>query len=197
MRTLAKGFTLLELLVAISIFSLIAAAGYSGLSSLSRALQAQQLGSQALADTQWLVARLDQDIAQTINRPARVGATQLPALVGDSRSLRMVTLNPKQLFYQSLSDERPVSWQWQSQQLRRQLWQLPDQAEAQAPLLDEVLLEQISQFEFRYLDDNNQWLLQWNSQLRNGQLPLAIQYQLQTNDFEVISRIIELPGRRL
>ncbi len=87
MRTNSNGFTLLELLVAISIFSLIAAAGYSGLSSLVRALQIQQESSTALADTQWLVARLDQDIAQGINRPTRVGNTRLPALVGDSNSL--------------------------------------------------------------------------------------------------------------
>ncbi len=196
MKAKSSGFTLLELLVAISIFSLIAAAGYSGLSSLTRALQSQQESSRTLADTQWLVARLDQDIAQSINRSTRVGDAQLPALIGDSSSLRLVTLNAEPPVYQALSDEISVGWQWQNQQLRRQLWQLPDRAAGVAPLVDEILMEQILQFEFRYLDDSNQWQLQWNSQLQNSQLPRAIQYQLQTSDYELISRIIELPGQR-
>lgn len=196
MKANSNGFTLLELLVAISIFSLIAAAGYSGLSSLARALQSQQESSRTLADTQWLVARLDQDIAQSINRPTRVGGIRLPALVGDSNSLRLVTLSAESPVYQALSDEIPVGWQWQNQQLRRQLWQLPDRAAGTAPLVDEILMEQILQFEFRYLDDSNQWQLQWNSQLQNSRLPRAIQYQLQTSDYELISRIIELPGQR-
>ena len=196
MKINSKGFTLLELLVAISIFSLIAVAGYSGLSSLARALQSQQEGSRALAEIQWLVARLDQDIAQIIYRPTRLGNARLPALVGDSASLRIVSLNAEAAIYQALSDETPIIWQWRSEQLQRQLWQLPDRAAAAPPLVDEVLMEQVLQFEFRYLNDNNQWQLQWNSQLQNGQLPRAIQYQLKTLDFELISRIIELPGQR-
>ncbi len=105
-------------------------------------------------------------------------------------------MNAEPPIYQALSDEIPVSWQWQNQHLRRQLWQLPDRAAATAPLIDEVLMEQVLQFEFRYLDHSNQWRLQWNSKLQNGQLPRAIQYQLQTSDYEIISRIIELPGQR-
>ncbi len=192
----SKGFTLLELLVALSIFSLIAAAGYSGLSSLSKALQLQQDNSRELAQIQWLVARLDQDISQAINRSSRAGNNFVPALLGDNRSLKLVSLSSEVAIYQAISAERPVSWQWQNQQIQRQLWQLPDQVSGTPPLVNEILLDNVLEFEFRYLDDNSQWQLQWNSQARNKLLPRAIEYQLQTENFGQIRRIIELPGPR-
>ena len=191
-----SGFTLLELLVAISIFSLIAAAGYSGLTSLSRSLQVQRTSSAQLAEIQWAIARLDRDLTQAINRPQRTENGLLPAFIGDNRQLNLVTLIDNQLLQQPLSDERPLRWQWQQPVLERQIWQLPDRLASNAPLATTQLLEGVEVFEFRYLDSSGRWLSHWNSAQQGGILPRAVQVRLQINGFGEIRRLLELPGKR-
>lgn len=192
-----RGFTLLELLVALSIFSLIATAGYSGLISLSQALQVQRDSSSQLADIQWAIARLDRDLIQAINRPQRTENNILPAFSGDSRQLSLVTLAGNQLVQQQLSEERPVHWQWQQPALVRQLWQLPDRLSSNLPLSRSILLENIEALEFRYQDVNGNWRAQWNSEQQGGRLPRAVQVRLQITGFGEIRRVLELPGRRI
>ncbi|MBE9561308.1 MAG: prepilin-type N-terminal cleavage/methylation domain-containing protein, partial [Proteobacteria bacterium] len=65
------GFTLLELLVALAIFAVIAAMAYSGLNTILTArLQIEQQAEQ-LASLQRIFIKLGHDIEQYIQRPIR------------------------------------------------------------------------------------------------------------------------------
>lgn len=193
----SSGFTLLELLVALSIFSLIVTAGYSGLNSLSRALQVQRESSSQLADIQWAIARLDRDLIQAVNRPQRTENGVLPAFNGDSRQLRLVSLAGSQLLQQALSEERPIHWQWQQPGVSRQMWQLPDRLSSSIPLSSTRLLDNVDVMEFRYQDKHGNWRSEWNSEQQGGLLPRAVQLRMQLNGFGEIRRVLELPGRRI
>jgi len=191
-----RGFSLLELLVALTIFSLISTAGYSGLNSLSKAMQLQRAQSEQLADIQLGLARLERDIYTAITRSQRTENLNLPAFSGDNRQLNLVTLSGDQTLPQSLSDERPIQWQWQQPVLHRQLWQLPDRLSSNPPLTRIDILENLDQFGFRYLDSNGNWQGQWNSDAQGGFLPLAIMVTARVESFGNIRRVLELPGRR-
>ncbi|VAX06772.1 hypothetical protein MNBD_GAMMA26-1243 [hydrothermal vent metagenome] len=191
-----RGFTLLELLVALSIFSLIVTAGYTGLNSLNRALQLQREVSVQLADIQWAVSRMERDLIQVVNRSLRTENTLLPAFSGDSRQLRLVTLSGNSLLQQPLSEERPVHWQWQQPLLSRRVWPLPDRLSSNPPMAYSRLLDNVEQIDFRYRDDKGSWRSEWNSIQQGSRLPDAVQFRLQITGFGEVRRVIELPGRR-
>lgn len=80
-RTTEKGMTLLEVLIALSIFALIGVGSYRVLAGV---IQSQKVGEQhsmQLAQIQKALGVIDRDLQQVVNRPIRIGATQqLPAL---------------------------------------------------------------------------------------------------------------------
>ena len=87
------GFTLLEIMVAIAIFAVLAAAAYAGMNSIVRAQIAVRESSTALDAVSRALARFEKDLAQAYSRSAR-GAygTIESALVGDSNSLSVTTM---------------------------------------------------------------------------------------------------------
>ena len=87
------GFTLLEIMVAIAIFAVLAAAAYGGLNSIVRAQVAVRESSDALHGLARALARFEKDLAQAYSRTSR-GAygTVDSALVGDSNSLTVTTM---------------------------------------------------------------------------------------------------------
>jgi len=66
-----RGFTLLELLIALAIFSLIAVLAYSGLVSVLRVDAQVAQVTQQLTRLQLTFQRLQQDITQLVHRPIR------------------------------------------------------------------------------------------------------------------------------
>ena len=89
----AAGFTLLEIMVAIAIFAVLAAAAYGGMNSIVRAQIAVRESSDALDAISRALARFEKDLKQAYSRSAR-GAygTIDAAMVGDGNSLSVTTM---------------------------------------------------------------------------------------------------------
>jgi len=191
-----RGFTLLELLVALSIFSLIVSAGYTGLNSLNRAVQVQREASTQLEDIQMAISHMERDLIQVINRSQRTENTALAAFSGDSQQLRLVTLSGNPFLQQPLSEERPVHWQWQQPVLSRRAWAQPDRLSSNPPLAYSRLLDNVELTDFRYRDDKGNWRSDWNSIQQGNRLPDAVQLRFTITGFGEIRRVVELPGRR-
>lgn len=80
-----RGFTLVEVLVALLIFGMIAAAGVAILTFSVRAQGATDKRFDAIAATNRTAALLSSDLGQAIDRPARdEGGVPRPAFVGES-----------------------------------------------------------------------------------------------------------------
>ena len=71
MITPARGFTLLELLVALAVFAIMSIAAYSGLSNVLFTRAAVETENRRLAMTQLAFHRLGQDLEQVIPRSVR------------------------------------------------------------------------------------------------------------------------------
>ena len=67
----ARGFTLLELLVALAVFAIMSIAAYSGLSNVLFTRAAVETENRRLAMTQLAFHRLGQDLEQVIPRSVR------------------------------------------------------------------------------------------------------------------------------
>jgi len=140
-RPAERGFTLIELMVALMIFGLIAGAGVAILAFSVRA----QGATAARLDDAAALARagslLSADLGQALNRPTRdEGGTLLPAFSGDGVSMRFVRGGWSNLDSAPRPSVQKVGWLADGGALRRLAYPMLDGAAARpsAPVLSGV-----------------------------------------------------------
>jgi len=205
----ARGFTLLELLVALFIAALMFAMGYGaiqqGLNS-HETLKAQQAH---LLELQTAVRLLEQDFAQLAPRPVRqaVGSEPAqPALQGGLPGTQPIVALTRDGWANPAGLQRPglqrVAYFLENGTLRREYWNVLDPTLASTTARRE-LLKHVKTFSIRYLDVNRQWQEQWppatstvmvgsSLELMLRERPLAVEIMLDTEDWGKIVRIIEI-----
>ncbi len=156
-----RGFTLLEMVVALAIFSIMAVIAYRGLTGILDAREALEQDSARLSRLTFAVALIERDVRQALPRPVRdeLGDPE-PALVGTVRLLALTRLgrsNPAQLAQASL--ER-VEYGWADGTLRRIAWPVLDRAPNTEPQIQE-LISDLDGVQLRFLRGPDQWLDQW------------------------------------
>lgn len=192
-----RGFSLLEVIIAVAVFGLIAAAGYAGLDQLSKAAAAQREAATRLEQLHLTVALLEQDLVQLIARPvATTNGRLLDPFQGDHQQFTMTRAgwaNPLQLPRSSL---KRLEWRYDGQYLTRYLWTVLDRPEADIPVLDSRL-EQVDDFQLRYLDSQGVWQEQWppphqiNTEV-NLILPRAVEFSFYRNRNYRVRRVVEI-----
>jgi general secretion pathway protein J len=130
----ANGFTLVEVMVALMIFGMIASAGVALLAFSVRA----QAATTARLDDVGALARqsslLDADLAQAVDRPARDDrGTRLPAFVGNGASVTFVRAGWGNIDGQPRSSLQKVSYRLAGDTLERIAWPMVDGAAALPP----------------------------------------------------------------
>ncbi len=188
----ASGFTLVELLVAVLVFGLLAASAYSGLNVLSLAVGAQRDRSLALAELQRAVATLDSDLRQLVSRRGRDREGRLlPVLRGDSEILlarRAGRVNPAEL---PRSQLQQFEWRLDQNVLVRHSWPEVDSA-PDSPPSGRTVFGQVTAVEFRFRDSAGAWHRQWPASSPPQVLPSAVEYVLDTPVFGSVRRVVAL-----
>ena len=187
----ARGFTLLEVLVAVAIFALLGMAAYSGLDAVLKArarLDEENRHWRALA-LFWV--RLERDLAAHVDRPARVrGGPPQAAFLGEANvtneyaaQLELTRLGaadagaapPERVAYR-LRDGK-VEW------LR---WPALDSVPRAEPDVA-VLLDRVASLEFSYRDKTGVWNLRWPVNAETG-APTAVKALLKMETGEELTR---------
>lgn len=197
------GFTLVEMLVSIAIFSLIAAMAYGGYNTLVRQSEQANERMARVRAVQRAVTRLTQDFAELEPRPVRepIGDAVEPALRADRRTQYLAFLtragwsNPAGLARPTL---QRVAYRLEDGKLYRDHWSALDTTLANEPITAELLAE-VRALEFRFLDPGGQWQEQWPPlgtapELGRRLRPLAVEIILELDDWGRISRLVEVPG---
>ncbi|GAB3096070.1 type II secretion system minor pseudopilin GspJ [Aestuariicella hydrocarbonica] len=194
-----NGFTLLEVLIALSIFAILGLASYQLLGTEVRTQLALQ--NQSLEQNHWQLGmmRLTRDLQQAVNRGIREDyGLREPALLGNEDSIiftRHGWVNPLQ---RSRSDLQRVAYRIQQDTdgqpyLQRSFWFYLDRAPATEPV-NQQLLPGIEQLKLRYLQVGSQeWLTVWPplNQATSG-LPEAIEVTVHSSDWGDIQRLVTL-----
>jgi general secretion pathway protein J len=203
--SLQRGFTLLEILVAVAIFGIVAYMSYSGLDAVIRQHEIVSESATRLRNLQYAMRRLVQDFSQIQPRAIReeTGEGLNFALIADTRTTEPMELtragwhNP--LAHPRSSLQRVAYWVEEDILIRAQ-WPVLDRMLGEEPIELE-LLEGIDEFQLLFLDANNEWIEQWpppdqQNSGPDGQsaLPQAIEIILQLDDWGEIRRIVELAG---
>ncbi len=173
-RRFAHGFTLLELMIALSIFSIMGLAAYrllSGETHLQSELEAHSLELQ-----QWQrgMRRLTDDLRQIAPRPIRLEyGDEEAALYGTSDSLHLTRYGWSNPLHKTRSQLQRIEYRLASEEentefgngssgqlLQRQVWAVLDRAPDSEPL-QQRLLPQVSDLSWRYMDNDKQWHSRW------------------------------------
>jgi len=203
----ARGFTLLELLVALVVFAIMAVAAYSGLSNVLFTRAAVETENRRLAMTQLAFYRLAQDLEQVVQRGVRdeYGEAQ-PALRGnvqDSEALLFTRTGWDNPLGQPRATLQRVAYRLREGRLWRLYWTVLDRGGLTEPH-EIMLLDRVRELRLRFLDQDNAWRNDWPPPADNSsdparkpkpdQLPRAVEISLTLEDWGEITRLLLLPG---
>ncbi len=198
------GFTLLELLVALVVFAIMATAAYSGLSNVLFTRAAVEQQTHRLAAVQLAVFRLEQDIQQATPRGVRDEYGDLqPALRGGNLlddALILTRAGWDNPLGQSRATLQRVAYRLREGRLWRLHWDVLDRGGPVAPR-ETLLLDQVREFRARFLDQNVAWRTDWPPPAAAGdnppnpnRPPRAVEITLLLEDWGAITRLFPLPG---
>lgn len=195
-----RGFTLIEVLVALAIFAILSALAYG---TLNRTLaSAEILGDRMnrLQAVQRTVQRLDQDFLQLTPRPVRqeLGESLRPALQTDNLGgglelTRNGWNNPAGMPRGTL---QRVAYRLEDDELVRYYWRVLDRTLSNEPVAV-TLLDGVESLEFRFMGENGEFSAQWPPETRPGPLglrhrPRAVEIVLTLVNEGEIRRLIEI-----
>lgn len=177
--TRSAGFTLLELVIALAIFSLLSLGCwrlYDGLLRVQAQVSAHQL---ALRNLQRAFSVLERDLLQVTVSGA------LPALRLHRDELHLQRGNWRNPLDQPRSERLEVSYRLDERRLLR-FSRSPELATLQR----QVLLGEVRELRWRFHDRQAGWRSDWPA---GRGLPQAVEIQLSAGRFEGIRRVILLP----
>lgn len=180
----AQGLSLIELLVALAVFSIMAALAYGGLDSIARTRGELAARQATFGDLVRAIGLLDRDLRGAVARPVLGAAGQvLPALVGSSERMEFTRLGYANPQAEPRSNLQRVSYEIDAGTLRRGRYAVLDRAANSSAQFADTRV-QVQQLRLRYLDGASaRWLDAWPPlQANPAALPRAVQWQLLTRE---------------
>jgi general secretion pathway protein J len=191
----ARGFSLIELVVALAVFAALAAAAYGGLAAIARTRGALAAQQDRFAAVTRAVSAMERDLRQTISRPVRGnnGADQ-PALFGRADSLELTRLGYANPLAEPRSHLERVVYGVDRGGLRRGRYAVLDRAPDSAPIMRD-LLARTRELRLRYYGSDGVWRDAWPADAQQpAALPRAVEFRFVLDDLGEIRRVVELPS---
>lgn len=202
----ARGFTLLEVLVAMAIFAVLGIMAMSGYNELSRQGERVEQSMQRVRAVQLAILRITQDFSELEPRPVRdpLGANTEGVLLSNARVGDLAQLtragwsNPAGVARSTL---QRVAYRVEDNKLIRNHWTVLDRTLSAEPV-SVPLLDRVNGARLRFMDRNRVWSDQWppvasqsgNLQANPNDRPIAVEVTLELEDFGPLTRLIEVPG---
>ena len=191
-----KGFTLLELLVALSIFSILSVMAYAGLQTVITTKTTMQQSAERIAEVQLVMMRISNDLRQAVSRKIRDEYGDFsPAMQSEKNGdvtmawTRAGYRNPAQL---TRSNIQRVAYKLEQEKLIRITWPVLDRAQDTEAMESEVI-SNVDSIEWRYLNNENEWLSSWpeeGEKIGLYPLPKAVELTLELQDWGKVKRLI-------
>ena len=187
-----KGFTLLELLIAMVIFSFMSIMAYGALANILTSNEVITAQEKKLKKLQRSMMFIERDLRQIVARPRSAGfgvGEQKAALVsgfddnGIIEFTRAGNSNPTDVVRSSL---QRIQYDVEEKKLVRKSWNLVDHLDGEPIIVP--LLEEVEAFDFRFLNKNKEWKENW----KGSSLPDAIELTIEHKHWGKIIRLIPL-----
>jgi general secretion pathway protein J len=194
-----RGFTLLEVLVAVAIFAVMGVMAYGGLQAVLTQREIAKENADRFREVQFAVQQLSQDLHQLQPRPVRdeLGEGARGALQSDPRQPYPLEFsrggwsNP---LGQPRAAVQRVAYRLEDDKLLRLHWLVPDHTLGEEPI-ERELLSGVREFRLRFFLGGQGWAEEWPPGLGSDDpalLPQAVEFIVDLEDFGEISRVIEV-----
>ena len=210
----ARGFTLVEVLIAMAITTLISVVAYTGLSSALSGAESLRSASGRAHDINQTLAMLSRDLRQVVNRPVVDEFGQVvPALMGGEMAREPLALT-RAGWHNSTGAPRSnlqrVRWWLEDERLWRGYFPVLDRTAGTEPV-ETAILEGVERFELRFLPtlsavesdrndviDRRNWRDSWIDDLSQpGQMPsppAAVEVLMEVAGLGELRRTYVLPS---
>ncbi len=191
----SRGFTLLELLIALFIFSVMATLAYGGLRLVMDGDQRLQRAAHSLSSMQRAILFLQQDLTQLAPRAIRdeYGSHEAAFISGEGEQLLRLTRGGIQGQLRGSSDLIRVEYELSEGQLVRKVWPVLDRVQGSEPSRLR-LIDGVVQIEFQFMgNDSHNWESNWPSPQTatgNNELPRAVEVKITTEGLGQVTRLI-------
>jgi general secretion pathway protein J len=193
-----RGFTLFEMVIAVSIFAIIGVVAFGGLGQMTRTGQAVADANNRLSDLQFAVVYFSHDWTQVSPRKIRNQyGDEESNIVIDDGVITFTRSGWSNLLGKKRSTLQRVQYLVLENQLIRRHWRSLDQGIAEEPL-QAVLLDDVESLEVEFLDALAKPIRVWpaDSELDGGN-PIVLAFRLDLTDIGEITRILEMPNGAL
>ena len=195
-----RGFTLIEVLVALAIFGFLSALAYATLGQTLNNTDMLNERMDRLQSIQRTVTYLSTELLQTAPRPVRADLGQYePALQSNFASDFALQLThngwPNSAGVPRSTQQR-TAYRIEEQELIRYHWNVLDRTVNNLPVAT-VMLEEIDSLTFSFLQQNGDWTDQWppvsaQAASNTSYLPRAVAITLVLPDEGELTRIVEV-----
>ncbi|MCF6437359.1 type II secretion system minor pseudopilin GspJ [Pseudoalteromonas sp. MMG022] len=194
-----RGFTLLEVMVALGILAFVVMATHQILDSTIKAKEASEETIAELESLQTTFRLMDQDFSQMTKREVRNeagdtnpsyvlhGRFELQSQYDGIAFVRDGWTNPISLLPRS--ELQAVGYRVIDDNLERIYRIYVDELDGAEPR-SQVVIKNVEELKFEFLDDKQKWQEEWNKKA----LPLAVAVTLQLKDTPSIRRLFLTPG---
>jgi general secretion pathway protein J len=184
-----NGFTLVEMLVALGIFALLAAAGVGVLRSSIDVQSSVDTRLTAMGGLARLNALLSSDVGQAMDRPSRSPGGERPAFVGDAGGMTFVSAGRANLDGASRSELQRVEWRSAGGALRRTGFTAVDGGDEGQP---SPMARDIRSAAFRYRMLDGSWSSSFTS-TEQQPLPAAVELAMSQKRGAPVVMVFALP----
>ncbi len=181
--TAQSGFTLVEMMVALFIFSLLSVAGVVLLRGAVNSNEVTDAKLSDMAQMQRLVSLMEADLSQALARPHRDDqGDKVAAFISETGSsgrgfLSFTRGGQSNINNKPRSNMQRVSYQLNDGRLERLQFETTDGGSISAPA---ELLADISNLQLRFRDKRGQWVSNWQTERLND-LPRAVELRFEQN----------------
>jgi general secretion pathway protein J len=193
-------FTLVELLVALAIFAIVAGFAYRGLQAMLDSREALQRDTRKWRDVALFVGRIERDLSAVlvtpsnpqsfVRRPAPLTSVVETVTHDDGLAL---TRSGNVLQENALAAPQRIAYRLRDGAVERLTWTSVDFAPREEPAPVRVL-GSVAALGFRFLLESGEWRSSWGiANAEQKALPAAVEVTLKLASGETIVRLVDLP----
>lgn len=188
------GFTLLEILIAMFIFTILSIMMAGALHSVINLQGGAERSAARLRSLQMVLVRLSRDLEQTVNRPVKTANDQdASAFYGTARGFAFTHAGIAGQAHRSTLER--AQYIFGKNGLYRMAWEVLDQAEKSPKPSQRLLLEEVTDGYFEYMDAKHLFHKDWPvSGSANQPLPRAVRVTFTILHFGTIRQTYVIPA---
>lgn len=193
-----RGLTLIEVMVALTIFALLSGVAYRGLGAVLDARERVDRETRKWREVTLAFVNIQQSLTSAVDRPVREGSGSVAAAFVAPASIRAG--EPQLAFTRMgfpghrgvLADLQRVGYRLKGDAIEQLIWPVLDQAPGTEPLASKIL-GNVAGVKLRYLARNGTWRMSWPAIGDDAVMPAALELTLTLTSGEQITRLFALP----